>query len=42
MEEPLTLTDAAAVAVARPDPDWAESLAGEAGMERPLAAARST
>ena len=37
MEQPLTLTDIEALAVARMDPDWSEYLAGGAGAERTLA-----
>ena len=37
MEQPLTLTDVEALAVARMDPDWSEYLAGGAGVERTMA-----
>ena len=36
MEAPLTLTDVESLAVERMDPDWAEFLAGGAGVERTL------
>jgi isopentenyl diphosphate isomerase/L-lactate dehydrogenase-like FMN-dependent dehydrogenase len=36
VETPLTLTDVEALALARLDPDWAEYLAGGAGVERTL------
>ena len=36
METPLTLTDVESLALARMDPDWAEFLAGGAGVERTL------
>jgi isopentenyl diphosphate isomerase/L-lactate dehydrogenase-like FMN-dependent dehydrogenase len=36
VETPLTLTDVESLAAARMDPDWAEFLAGGAGVERTL------